>query len=88
MVRLSEILRKAEEKKSPDNESIVTEAVKLKKELESLPGAKRVYEDAIVRIRTILNDIKAGKVIEGKEVFSIAGDIVNGLQTNYNMLLS
>ena len=88
MVRLSEILRKAEEKKSPDNESIVTEAIKLKKELESLPGAKRVYEDAIVRIRIILNDIKAGKVIEGKEVFSIAGDIVNGLQNNYNMLLS
>jgi len=88
MVRLSEILRKTEEKKSLDKENIVTEAVKLKKELESLPGAKKVYEDAIIRTKTILDDIKAGEIIDGKEIFSVARKIVVGLQTNYKMLLS
>lgn len=88
MVRLSEILRKAEEKKSQDRENTVTAAVKLKKELESLPGAKKIYEDVIIRIKTILNDIKAGKTINGKEIYSITKIIVDGLQTDYNMLLS
>ena len=88
MVRLSDILRKAEEKKSLDKENIMTEAVKLKKEQGSLPGAKKIYEDAIICTKAILDDIKAGKTIDGKEIFSIAGKIVGGLQTNYNMLLS
>jgi HD-GYP domain-containing protein (c-di-GMP phosphodiesterase class II) len=88
MVRLSEILRKAEEKKSQDRENILTEAVKLKKELGSLPGAKKIYEDAIIRTKTILADIKAGKTLDGKEILACAGKIVDGLQSNYNMLLS
>lgn len=88
MVRLSDILRKAEESKSQDRENIVTEAVKLKKEMESLPGTKKIYEDAITSIKTILSDIRAGKAVDGKEILSVAKKIVGGLQTNYNMLLS
>ena len=88
MVRLSEILRKAEIKKSQDKESTVTEAVKLKKEMESLPGTKKIYEDAIISIKTILNDIKDGQTIEAREIFSVGRKIVDGLQTDYNMLLS
>jgi len=88
MVRLSDILRKAEEKKFQDKDNIVTEAVKLKKEMESLPGAKKVYEDSIIRIKTILDDIRTGKTIDGKEFLTVTRKIVDGLHTNYNMLLS
>jgi len=88
MVRLSDILRKAEEEKYQNKESVVRDAVRLKKETQSLPGIKKIYEDAIIRTKTILDDIKAGKTIEGKDVFSVARKIVDGLQTNYNLLLS
>ena len=88
MVRLSDILRKAEEERYQNKESVVRDAVRLKKETQSLPGTKKIYENAIIRIKTILNDIKAGKIIDGKDIFSVAGNIVDGLQTNYNLLLS
>ncbi|UCC38721.1 MAG: HD-GYP domain-containing protein [Candidatus Aminicenantes bacterium] len=88
MVRLSDILRKAEESKSQGKENIVTEAVKLKKEMESLPGTKKIYEDVIVRIKTVQSDIRAGNVVDGKEIFAAARKIVGGLRTNYDMLLS
>jgi putative nucleotidyltransferase with HDIG domain len=88
MVKLSEIIRKAGEEKPKEKKLIVAEAVKAKKELQTLPEIKKTYQNAILGIKQIMNDIRKGKTIEGRKVFNIAEKIVDTIKINKNILLS
>lgn len=47
MVKLSEIIRKAGEEKPKEKKFLVAEVIKAKKDLQTLPEIKKVYENAI-----------------------------------------
>ncbi|MFQ6083740.1 MAG: HD-GYP domain-containing protein [Candidatus Aminicenantia bacterium] len=89
MVRLSEIIRKKiAEKKSQDKIDPVSEAIKIKKDEESMLEIQKIYEDIILYIKQIMNDIREGKTIEGREIVNIAEKIVDNLHINSDILLS
>lgn len=94
MVRLSEIIRKTEEKKSKDRASLVSKATKIKKDektkrnKESIQAIQKIYEDAILQINQIMNDIIQGKAIKGREVVNLAKKIVERIRINSDILLS
>lgn len=88
MVKLSEIIRKAGEEKPKEKKLLVAEVVKAKKELQTLPEIKKVYENAILGVKQIMNDIRKGKTIEGKKVTDVAEKIIDTLKINKNIMLS
>ena len=94
MIRLSEIIRKTGEKKSKDKMSPAPKAIKIKKDKkikrnkESLQEIQKIYEDAILRLNQIMNNIIQGKAIEGREVVNLARKIVARLRVNSDKLLS
>jgi len=88
MVKLSEILKKPEEEKPKRKPGIITEVIKTKREEESFPGVKKLYEDAIHHLRSIMNDLRKGKTVEGRNVVNLAEKIIESLRINKNILIS
>lgn len=89
MIKLSEIIRKKTEGEEIQNKpGLISEVIEIKKAKESLPEIKKLYEDAILEINLIMNDIREGKNIEGKEIAIIAEIFVNRLCVAHNTLLS
>lgn len=88
MVKLSDIIRKSSEDKLADKPGAMSEALKAKVEQASLPEVKKIYEDAILRLRLIMDDLREGKAVEGSEVISIAEVLLEKLRTSNNMIVS
>jgi len=88
MIKLSEIIRKKSGVKTKEEQAIISEALKIRETKEGLPEIKKIYEDAVLRTGLIMNDMKRGEIIEGKEVSDIAEKIVATLRLNNNMLVS
>lgn len=87
MVKLSDLLRKSLEDKSSDKPGIISEVIKAKVGKESLPEVKNKYEETILQIKLIMNDIRAGKQVEGENVVNIAKIITESLRINNDALL-
>jgi len=90
MIKLSEIIRKTAEEKPQEKPGLISEVIKIKKnkDKESLLDLKKIYEEAILEVRLIMNDLKEGKVVEGKRVTNISEKIVEWLSIDKDMLLS
>lgn len=72
MVKLTDIIRKQEVEKSAEKPGFVTEAVRTKEDKESLSEVKKVYEDLIFEIKEIMNELREGKAVEGRDIANIA----------------
>ncbi|NIM90452.1 MAG: HD domain-containing protein [Candidatus Aminicenantes bacterium] len=88
MVKISEIIRKPERERPKRKPGIISEVIKIKKEEESFPGIKKIYEEAIHKLKRLMNDIKDGKNVEGKNVAALAEKIIESLRINKNILIS
>ena len=94
MVRLSEIIRKTAEKKSQKKTDLVSKTARtgkgkrIKRKKESIKEIQKVYEDAILQMRHVMNDIKQGKSIKGRKVVNIAKKIVEIIRIRRDLLLS
>lgn len=87
MVKLSDLLRKSLEDKSSDKPGLISEAVQAKTDKESLPDVKKKYEETILQIKRIMDDIRDEKQVEGEEVVNIAKIIAESLRINNDALL-
>ncbi len=87
MVKLSDLLRKSLEDKPSDKLGIISEAVKVKTDKESLPDVKNKYEEIILQIKRIMDNIRDEKQVEGEEVVNIAIIITESLRINNDALL-
>ena len=56
MVKLSEIIRKTGEEKPQDKPGLISEAAKKKDDIDVLAETKKIYEDAIIHLRTRLTE--------------------------------
>ncbi len=90
MVKLSDLLRKAQEaeNKAKDKPGLISEAVKTKEAPVDMHEMKRIYEDAIVDLRKFMDDVVEGKKVTGRRVFSIAEKIIHYLQADKDTLVS
>jgi len=88
MVKLSEIIRKTGEEKPQDKPGLISEAAKKKDDMDDLAETKKVYEDAIIHLRPILNEVAKGKTIQGEEIVSIAEVILEQIRIGNDTLLS
>lgn len=88
MVKLSEVLRKAQESKSKDKPGLISEAFKAKKAGMGMHETKRIYEDSIIDLRLAMEDVASGKSIPGQRVFSIAEKIIHQLRLDKDTLVS
>jgi len=88
MVKLSEIIRKPKKEKPKRKRGLITEAIKTKREEVSFPGIKELYEEAILQLKSIMNDIREEKIVQGGKVVNIAEKIVEALRINKNVLIS
>ena len=88
MVKLSDILRKAEESKTKSKTGLIFEAIRTKEAMVDMHETKKKYEDAIVDLRNIMDDALEGKKVTGKRVFIIADRIIQHLRIDKNTLVS
>ncbi len=90
MVKLSDVLRKAQESEAEDKDKpgLISEAIKAKEAPVDMHEMKRIYEDAIVDLREFMDDVVEGKKVTGKRVFSIAERIIHYLRVDKNTLVS
>jgi HD-GYP domain-containing protein (c-di-GMP phosphodiesterase class II) len=88
MVKLSEIIRGPEKEKPKRRPGLISEVIKTKREEESFPGIKKSYEYAIHQLKSLMNDIKEGKTVEGRKVVNLADKIIESLGMNKNILIS
>ena len=88
MVKLSDILRKAQELKTKEKTGLISEAIRAKEAMSDMHEMKKIYEDAIVDLRNIMDDVLEGKKITGRRVFSIAERIILHLRVGKNALVS
>ena len=87
MVKLSDLLRNSLEDKPSDKLGIISEAVKVKTDKESLPDMKKKYEEIILQIKRIMDNIRDEKQVEGGKVVNIAKIITESLRINNDALL-
>lgn len=87
MVKLSDLLRKSLEDKSFDKPGLISAAIQAKADKESLPEVKNIYEDTILQMKLIMNDIRDEKQVEGEETVNIAKIITESLRINNDALL-
>jgi HD-GYP domain-containing protein (c-di-GMP phosphodiesterase class II) len=76
MVKLSDVLRKAQEAKTEEKPGLMSEAVKAKESMVDMHQMKKIYEDAILDLRMFMDDIIEGKKVTGSRVYSIAERII------------
>ncbi|MFB0565194.1 MAG: HD-GYP domain-containing protein [Candidatus Aminicenantaceae bacterium] len=88
MVRISELLKKRAGEKPQTGEFLVSEAIKEKGDIDSPLGVRRIYEDTILRLKHIFQDIIDGKSVEIKEIENLAVKIEETLQVKIDTFLS
>jgi HD-GYP domain-containing protein (c-di-GMP phosphodiesterase class II) len=90
MVKLSDMLRKAQEseERAKNRPGLLSEAIKAKEAPIDMHEMKRIYEDAFVDLRIFMDDVIEGKKITGKRVFNIAEKLVHYLRIDKNTLVS
>ncbi len=90
MVKLSDMLRKAQESenKPRDKPGLISEAVRAKEAPIDMHEMKRIYEDAIVDLREVMEDVVEAKKVMGRRVFSIAEKIIQYLHLDKDTLVS
>jgi HD-GYP domain-containing protein (c-di-GMP phosphodiesterase class II) len=88
MVKLSDILRKAEELKTKEKTGLISEAIQAKKTMTDMHEMKKIYEDAILNLKKIMDDVLEGKKVTGRRVFNIAERIAHHLRADKDILVS
>ncbi len=88
MVKLSEIIRKSTGTKLEEKPHLISEAFEIKKDKESLSEIKKTYEDMVLHLMLIMDEIKDGKSVAVGKVSSLAEIITDLLRADSNMLLS
>lgn len=88
MVKLSEIIRKPSEKKFEDEPESLSKAIRAKENQENLIKVKNAYENVIFFTKGIINNLREGRTVEGKDVVRIAETILDRLHVSNEILLS
>ena len=88
MVKLSEIIRKSAGEKYEEKPGLISEAFETRKSKESLSEIKKTYEDMVLHLMLIMDEIKEGKSIAGGKIGSLGEIIADLLRADSNMLLS
>jgi HD-GYP domain-containing protein (c-di-GMP phosphodiesterase class II) len=88
MVKLSEIIRKSTGPRYQERPGLVSEAFDIKKQKESLAELKKTYEDMVLHLMLIMDEIKEGKIVAERKIGSLAEIITDILRADNNMLLS
>jgi HD-GYP domain-containing protein (c-di-GMP phosphodiesterase class II) len=88
MVKLSEIIRKSTGMKYEAKPGLISEAFEIRKDKESLSEIKKTYEDMVLHLMLIMEEIKEGKSVAGGKVGSLAEIITDLLLADRNILLS
>jgi HD-GYP domain-containing protein (c-di-GMP phosphodiesterase class II) len=88
MVKLSEIIRKSSGKEYEEKHGLISEAFEIKKSKESLAELKKTYEDMVLHLMLIMDEIRAGKTVAERKLASLAEIITDILRADNNMLLS
>jgi HD-GYP domain-containing protein (c-di-GMP phosphodiesterase class II) len=88
MVKLSEIIRKSSGTKYEEKPGLISEAFEIKKSKESLAELKKTYEDMVLHLMLIMDEIKEGKTVAERKIGSLAEIITDILRADPNMLLS
>ncbi len=88
MIKLSDILRKAQESKSSAKPGLISQAIQAKEAMVDMHASKRLYEDAILELRQVMDDALQGKMVQGRRVFSIAEKIIQHLRVDRDTFVS
>jgi HD-GYP domain-containing protein (c-di-GMP phosphodiesterase class II) len=88
MVKLSEIIRKSTGLRYEEKPGLISEAFEIRKNKESLSEIKKTYEDMVLHLMLIMEEIKDGKSVAGGKIGSLAEIITDLLRADSNMLLS
>ncbi len=88
MVKLSEIIRKSAGPRYEGKPGLISEAFEIKKNKESLAELKKTYEDMVLHLMLIMDEIKEGKTVAERKIGSLAEIITDILRADNNMLLS
>jgi len=88
MVKLSEIIRKSAGTEYEEKPGLISEAFEIKKSKESLAELKKTYEDMVLHLMLIMDEIRAGKTVAERKLASLAEIITDILRADNNMLLS
>jgi len=88
MIKLSDILRKAQESKSSSKPGLISQAIQAKEAMVDMHASKKLYEDAILELRQVMDDALQGKMVQGGRVFSIAEKIIQHLRVDRNTFVS
>ena len=88
MIKLSDILRKAQESQSREKPGLISEVVQAKEAMVDMHASKKLYEDAVLGLRKIMENALQGKKVQGKRVFSIAEKIIQQLRVDRDTLVS
>jgi HD-GYP domain-containing protein (c-di-GMP phosphodiesterase class II) len=88
MVKLSEIIRKSAGTKYKEEPTLISDAFEIKKHKESLAELKKTYEDMVLHLMLIMDEIRAGKTLAERKISSLAEIITDILRADNNMLLS
>jgi HD-GYP domain-containing protein (c-di-GMP phosphodiesterase class II) len=88
MVKLSEIIRKSTGLRYEERPGLISEAFEIRKNKESLSEIKKTYEDMVLHLMLIMEEIKEGKSVAGGKIGSLAEIITDLLRADNNMLLS
>ena len=88
MVKLSEIIRKSAGTEYEEKPGLISEAFEIKKSKESLAELKKTYEDMVLHLMLIMDEIRAGKTVAERKLASLTEIITDILRADNNMLLS
>ncbi|MCZ2844965.1 MAG: HD-GYP domain-containing protein [Candidatus Bathyarchaeota archaeon] len=88
MVKLSEIIRKSAGTKYEEKPGLISEAFEIKKSKENLAELKKTYEDMVLHLMLVMDEIKEGKTVDKRKIGSLAEIITDILRADNNMLLS
>jgi HD-GYP domain-containing protein (c-di-GMP phosphodiesterase class II) len=90
MVKLSDVLRKAQEAgtQAKDKPGLMSEAAKAKESSIDIHEMKIIYENAIVDLRKFMDDVLKGNKISGERVFNIAEKLVYHLRVDKDTIVS
>ena len=86
MVKLSEILRKTPRDKSSEIGNMIAEAVEHKEDKSLSQETEEIYRYIIQHLAQLMVEIKENKVIERKEIESLAGMILDSLMIDNDLL--
>jgi len=88
MIRLSDILRKEREKKAAEETIKISPLFKPERKEEGLKKIQTTYEAAILNVKRLMSDIMKVKILEDREFFHTAENIVYDAQREKDVLLS